>query len=277
MLNKVIDYYNTFDEWGRLDREPVEFIVNLHHILAMLPKKGHVLDNGAGPGKYSMELAKNGFDVTLTDLTPRLVDISVAKAKELNLEKQFKGFHSADAKDLSIFHDELFDASLMMGPLYHLQSREDRDTAVQELYRVTRSGGYVFVAFMTRIRHLMTSLMYPEHWKPHDHVSSIKEFMKTGVFNHSDEGRFTGAYYYNIEDIKPFMESHGFESIKLIASSSIAGALKPEQFDYWRSRGEEEFHEVMKMIYQEAENPSILGVSSHLLYIGRKRTEHPSI
>ena len=35
-LNKVIDYYNAFDEWGRLDREPVEFVVNLHHILSML-------------------------------------------------------------------------------------------------------------------------------------------------------------------------------------------------------------------------------------------------
>lgn len=34
-LNKVIDYYNAFDEWGRLDREPVEFVVNLHHILSI--------------------------------------------------------------------------------------------------------------------------------------------------------------------------------------------------------------------------------------------------
>lgn len=270
-LNKVINYYNAFDEWGRLDREPIEFIVNLHHILSMLPEKGHVLDNGAGPGKYSMEIAKNGYDVTLTDLTPRLVEVAAAKAEELKLTGQFKGFHRANANDLSLFQNELFDAALMMGPLYHLQTEQDRSAAVRELYRVTQAGGYVFVAFMTRIRHLMTSLSFPEYWKPNDTISSIKEFVRTGIFNHSDEGRFTGAYYFNLEDIKPFMELHGFKTIKLIGSSSIAGSFKAEQFDYWRSRGEEEFQEVMKLIYQEAENPSILGVSSHLLYIGQKR------
>ena len=67
--------------------------------------------------------------------------------------------------------------------------------------------------------------------------SAIKEFVRTGIFNHSDEGRFTGAYYFNLEDIKPFMEAHGFKTIKLIGSSSIAGSFKAEQFDYWRSVG----------------------------------------
>ena len=118
-----------------------------------------------------MELAKNGYDVTLTDLTPRLVETASAKAEELKLTGQFKGFHRANANDLSLFQDELFDAALMMGPLYHLQTEQDRSTAVRELYRVTQAGGYVFVAFMTRIRHLMTSLSFPEHWKPNDTIS----------------------------------------------------------------------------------------------------------
>lgn len=26
-----------------------------------MPQTGYVLDNGAGPGKYSMELARNGY------------------------------------------------------------------------------------------------------------------------------------------------------------------------------------------------------------------------
>lgn len=122
----------------------------------------------------------------------------------------------------------------MLGPLYHLQQPDDRSRAVKELFRVTKSGGVVFVAFMTRIRHLMTSLAYPQSWKPNDNIDDIQTFLETGVFNHSDEGRFTGAYYFNIEDIRPFMELHGFESVKLIGSSGIAGSLKQEQFYYWR-------------------------------------------
>lgn len=270
-MNKIIEYYNQFDEWGRLEREPLEFMVNWHYIRRFLPDSGHILDNGAGPGKYAIELAKYGYDVTLTDLTPRLVEMARDKAVELRLTERFKGFYTANASDLNRFAAEQFDASLMLGPLYHLQQLDDRSRAVEELYRVTKSGGVVFVAFMTRIRHLMTSLAYPQSWRPNDNIDGIQTFLETGVFNHSDEGRFTGAYCYNIEDIKPFMEVHGFESVKLIGSSSIAGSLKQDQFDYWRSCGAEEYEKVMDLIYKSAENVNMLGASSHLLYIGIRK------
>jgi ubiquinone/menaquinone biosynthesis C-methylase UbiE len=272
-MDKVIEYYNRFDEWGRLDREPIEFLVNSHYIRKYLPEHGHVLDNGAGPGKYSIELARLGYDVTLTDYTPKLVELAREKAAELEIIDRFKGFHVADARKLERFADQQFDATLMLGPLYHLQAEQDRQAAARELYRVTKAGGIVFVAFMTRIRHLTTSLLFPQHWKPNDNIRDISNFVDTGIFNHSDEGRFTGAYYFHIEDIHPFMEAHGFESIHLIGSSSIAGSFKSEQFEYWRSRGDKEFKEVMDMIYKEADNPYNLGVSSHLMYIGRRKLE----
>lgn len=269
-MENILKYYDKFDEWGRLDREPIEFLVNLHYKKKHLPTHGHVLDNGAGPGKYAMELAKQGFKVSLTDLSPRLVEIASEKAKELNLFEQFKVIEAADARNLYMFEDEQFDASLMLGPLYHLQDEEGRNQAVQELFRVTKSDGVVFAAFMTRTRHLATSLLHPHLWKPNDNIYEITQFIETGIFNHSDEGRFTGAYYFNIDDIKPFMESHGFRTIDLIASSSIAGSLQSEQFGYWLSRGEDEFKAVMELLYAEAANPHILGLSSHLLYIGRR-------
>jgi SAM-dependent methyltransferase len=115
-MDKVISYYNRFDEWGRLDREPIEFLVNSHYIMKYLPKHGHLLDNGAGPGKYSFEFAKQGFDITLTDLTPRLVEVAYEKASEFELVDRFKGFHVADARNLDIFTNQQFDASLMLGP-----------------------------------------------------------------------------------------------------------------------------------------------------------------
>lgn len=270
-MNKIIDYYNQFDEWGRLDREPLEFKVNWHYIRRFLPESGHILDNGAGPGKYAMELAKCGYDVTLTDFTLRLVEMARDKAVELCLTERFKDFYTENATDLNRFADEQFDASLMLGPLYHLQQLDDRSRAVDELYRVTKSGGVVFVAFMTRIRHLMTSIAYPQSWKPNDNIDDIQTFLETGIFNHSDEGRFTGAYYFNIEDIIPFMELQGFESVKLIGSSGIAGSLKQEQFGYWRCCGDEIYAKIMDLIYESAENVNILGGSSHLLYIGKRK------
>src|SRR5690606_24692426 len=154
-----------------------------------------------------------------------------------------------------------FDASLMLGPMYHLQTEEDRDKAIAELFRVTKENGLVFVAFMSRIKHLTTSILQPNAWKPNHTTEGIEEFLETGVFNHSDEGRFTGAYYFNIEDIEPCMEGHGFENIKLIASGSIAGNMQPEQWDYWKSQGEDEYQRIIDIIIESADNPYILGAS----------------
>jgi len=270
-MEKLIRYYSSFDEWGRLDREPIEFMINMHFIKKFLPETGLILDNGAGPGKYSMELAKSGYNVMLTDLTPRLVEVAEEKAKEFELESKFEGFHVADARDLTRFENEQFDGALMLGPLYHLQSEADRVKAVSELHRVTKKDGVVFVAFMSRIRHLTTSLMMPEAWKPNHTLEGLRQFMSTGRFDHSDDGRFTEAYYFDIDEIKPFMQSVGFECEKLVASRSIVGGLSQEQWDYWRNRGKEEFDGIWQIVMDAAEDPSIFGTSSHLLYIGKKK------
>ncbi|ULL19062.1 class I SAM-dependent methyltransferase [Paenibacillus sp. H1-7] len=271
-MSAIVKYYESFDEWGRLDREPVEMMINWHFMKAYLPKPeaGPVLDNGAGPGKYSMKLAASGYRVTVTDITPKLVNMAQSKAKELGLEGQFDGFHSADAMDLSCLERDRFAASLMLGPMYHLQAEEDRAKAVKELYRVTKPGGVVFVAFMPRTRHLISSLLHPRQWKPNDSAEQIAAFMESGAFDHSDEGRFTGAYYTRVEDIQPFMSKYGFAMVKMIGSSNIASLLQPDQWSYWRSRGEAEMETLFELLKETADNPYLLGVSPHILYIGVK-------
>ncbi|MDQ0270596.1 class I SAM-dependent methyltransferase [Cytobacillus purgationiresistens] len=269
-MSRMVDYYNQFDEWGRLDREPIEFKVNWHYMKKHLPSSGHILDNGAGPGKYAMALAHEGYDVTLTDITAKLVQVAEEKADELNLLGQFNGFHSADARHLHMIEDEQFDASLMLGPLYHLQEEKDRNQALSELHRVTKLGGIIFVAFMPRIRHILTSLLSPEHWRPNNEIDNILHFTQTGRFNHSDEGRFTGAYYFEIEEIQPFMEQSGFETLELIGSNP-GSILSDEQWTYWRDKGDNEINKIIELIKERAADPYILGLSSHLLYIGKKK------
>jgi len=249
----------------------LEFQINWHYIQNYLPENGCILDNGAGPGKYAMKLAEKGFQVTLTDLTPKLVKIAENKAKELQLLKQFNGFHIMDAKDLNLLKDKEFDACLMMGPMYHLQNEQDRYAAVKELHRVTKDEGVVFVAFMSRIRHTISSLLHPEAWKPNNTMDNIEEFIATGEFNHQDEGRFTGAYYFDIQEINPFMESNGFETLSLVGTSSIGSLLSKQQWDYWTSNGSSQFNQLIELLKKAANDPYTLGVSSHLLYIGRKK------
>jgi ubiquinone/menaquinone biosynthesis C-methylase UbiE len=270
-MKSVIDYYSIFDEWGRLDREPIEFMINWHYMKQYLPPSGKVLDNGGGPGKYAMELAKLGYQVTLSDLTPKLVSAAEAKAVELGVRDHFDGFHVLNATRLDGIADAAYDASLMLGPLYHLQQEDERVSALNELFRVTKKGGIVFGAFQTRIKMLLTSLQYPQHWTPNDNMDSINQFIQMGIFNHSDEGRFTGAYYFAVEEIKPFMENGGFETLELIGSSNLAALLTKEQKQYWADRGTGEYDQLLELLIRTAKDPSLLGISSHLLYIGTKK------
>ncbi|WP_191565349.1 class I SAM-dependent methyltransferase [Metabacillus idriensis] len=271
-MESVINYYTGFAEreWTRLVREPLEFIVNFHYIKHYLPENAHILDNGAGPGKYSMALAKNGYQITLSDVTPKLVALAEEKAKELNLSNQFNGFYTADAANLTLFPDAAFDAALMMGPLYHLQTDEARHKAVKELNRITKKDGYVFVAFRSRSHHMYASLQTPDNWRPNNSIESIRTFLETGIFNHQEKGRFTGAYFYKVEDICPFMESNGFQTSELIGSTGLGAALNESSWNLWREKGDSELNKLTELLIETAKDPYLLGISSHLLYIGKK-------
>ncbi|WP_268747760.1 class I SAM-dependent methyltransferase [Cohnella kolymensis] len=177
-----------------------------------------------------------------------------------------------NAANLSDLPDEKFDAALMLGPLYHLLQEEERKAAVQELYRVTKREGVVYVAFRSRINMIMTSLQHPKQWRPHDNLNAIDEFSRTGIFNHSDKGRYTGAYFFDVDEIEPFMESHGFATIDLIGSTNIGVSLSEEQKQYWEQQGEEEYKKLTELLIRTAKDKSVLGMSSHLMYIGKKKS-----
>lgn len=272
--DRVVDFYSGFGEkeWGRLDREPLEFAVNLHYMKRHLAQKSRLLDIGAGPGKYAMKLAEWGHSLTLADLTPLMVELATAKAAELGLEERFDGgFHVCDACDLSAFADESFDAALMLGPLYHLQDASKRQAAARELHRVVKPGGLVFVAFRSRVNQLVNALLQPEQWKPLNGMDALETFMADGRFDHADPGRYTGAYFYDLAEIEPFMAEQGFESVKLIGSTNVGAMLRPENWTYWANKGEDERARLFERLIRLAEDPSVLGISSHLLYIGRRR------
>ena len=53
-----------------------------------------------------------------------------------------------NALDLSYYKDNSFDITLLLGPMYHLFSEEDKAKALSEALRVTKPNGYVFVGYV---------------------------------------------------------------------------------------------------------------------------------
>ena len=119
----LIKYYNKFNEDKRLNSRhgQVEFITSLKYIHEYLEEmeKPKILDIGAGCGRYSIELANEGYDVTAIELVKHNLRVIEQKSDKV---KAYQG----NALDLSRFKSNSFDLVLLFGPMYHLCNEKDK-------------------------------------------------------------------------------------------------------------------------------------------------------
>lgn len=141
------------DEWRRLRRDPyhqIEFLVTRHFLEKYLPKRGLVLDAGGGPGRYTIELAKRGYNIVLLDLAPEMLKLAKKKIKRAGVQGRIKQIIEGSITDLSVFADDSFDAVLCLGaPLCHILNAKQREKAAGELVRVAKVDAPVFVSVIS--------------------------------------------------------------------------------------------------------------------------------
>lgn len=143
-LSFLKDYYENYDEEGRLISKhgQVEYITTMHYIHKYLQKGAKILEVGAGTGRYSLALAEEGYEVEAVELIEHNVEAFKSKIKSNNVR-----ISKGDALDLSRFEEESFEVTLVLGPMYHLYTHEEKVKALGEALRVTKRGGHVFIAY----------------------------------------------------------------------------------------------------------------------------------
>lgn len=98
-----------------------------------------ILEIGAGTGRYSHALARQGYIVNAIELVEHNINVF----KQNTLEKENISIKQGNALDLSFLPDNHYDVTLLLGPLYHLYSTEDKRKAISEAIRVTKAGGII--------------------------------------------------------------------------------------------------------------------------------------
>ena len=262
-MNTVESYYdaNAQTEWERFDRHRTEFAITRRAMSEFLPPPpARILDCGGGPGRYAIHLAGQGYAVTLLDLSQGNLDLARRKADEagVSLAQVVHG----NALDCSAFADASFDALLLMGPLYHLTTGEERCQALREALRLLRPGGVLFAAFITLYAPFRDALSKGYLRDFANQPQSAELLLQTQAANPG----FTDAWFARPDEVRPWMESFGLRTLALLAAEGLAAgheqhlnALDPQAFAFWA-----------ELNYRFAADPHLYGAADHLLYVGAR-------
>lgn len=141
----LANYYTGYDEDGRLRSKHgmVEFLTTMRYVQRYLRPGMRIMEIGAATGRYSHELARQGYWVDAVELLEHNIELF----EQNTIPGEKVTVRQGNAMDLSAFEDEIYDITLLLGPMYHLFSREDKLKALGEAIRVTKKGGIVFVAY----------------------------------------------------------------------------------------------------------------------------------
>ncbi|GFP74437.1 class I SAM-dependent methyltransferase [Clostridium fungisolvens] len=254
MTKELEKHYNKFCEDKRLTRRhgQVEYITSMKYIHQCLENKPNakILDVGAGTGRYSVQLAKEGYDVTAVELVKH--NLGVLKSKGSTV-KAYQG----TALDLSRFSENTFDMTLVFGPMYHLYKFEDKVKALQEAKRVTKVGGVILVAYLMNEYSVITY-----GFKENNIRTSIENGKLSEDFHVLSEPE--DLYdYVRIDDINKLNEEVGLQRLKLIAADGPANYMRPTL----NAMDEETFEIFIKYHLTTCERPDLLGASAHTLDI----------
>ncbi|NLZ46120.1 MAG: class I SAM-dependent methyltransferase [Clostridiales bacterium] len=263
MSNYLEQYYSNYDEEGRLLLKygQVEYITTMKYIHEFLKKssvkESKILEVGAGTGRYSIALAKEGYKVEAIELVKHNVEIFKSKAENTSNITVSQG----NALDLSRYSDNIFDMTLLLGPMYHLYNDDDKKKALGEAVRVTKKGGYILVAYCMNEASVIHECFI---W------NRLKEYMDKKLINDNfklisqPEDLFE---LVRIEDIQRLNMNFNVERIKLIATDGATNYMRnvieqmdDKMFSYW-----------IKYHLSTCERQDLIGATHHSLDILRKR------
>ena len=266
----VRKYYSELGvkEWKRLVKDPyhrLEFDTTMYFLKKYLPKKGLILDAGGGPGRYTIELAKMGYNVILLDLTPKLLEIARKKIRKARVQSMVKQIIEGSIDDLSMFKDNMFDAVLCLGgALSHIVVKERREKAIDELVKVAKKNAPIFISVIGRLAALIGGLVnFPERIK----LNYFQKIRDTG--NYYGEYGFAPCYFYLLEELEESLRKRKLQILEIVGLEGLATWHRREL-----NRLFKKYPESWKVWWEThlktCTHPSVAGTSEHFMVICRK-------
>ena len=251
----ILEYYARGGEDTRLI-DSMELLRTKVLLQRYLPPKAELLDVGGASGVYATWLMRQGHDVKLVDPVPRHVDTA-----------RTNGIHAVrgDARALDE-PDDSRDAVLLLGPLYHLLTRDERVQALNEAKRVTRD--LVVAAVISRWAPMYEGMLKGIIDSP-GFLPMLRDDLATGTRRATQNipYGFTTCYFHRPEEIVAEVADAGLTLVDLLPVEGIAHWV-PDVGE--RLSDPDKRAVLLELIERTEHEPAILGATSHLLVVARK-------
>jgi 2-polyprenyl-3-methyl-5-hydroxy-6-metoxy-1,4-benzoquinol methylase len=263
----ILRHYDAVEEASRLDagRGRLERMRTQELLERFLPAApATVLDVGGAAGVYSSWLAERDYRVHLVDLSPKHVEEALGVAASLPhpFTAEVGDVRSLPADDAS------YDAVLLLGPLYHLQDRDDRLQAWREASRVVRPGGFVVAALISRFASMLDGLRAGYAFD--DRFAQLMwRDVETGCHDNPDEIEhwFTTAYFHHPDEIQPEVADSGLHHQATLGIEGPAAFVIPDLTEAMDDPAQREV--VLASARAVETEPTLMSSSSHLFVVAR--------
>ncbi|MCC0664521.1 class I SAM-dependent methyltransferase [Clostridioides sp. ZZV15-6597] len=257
----LIDFYNNYDEDSRLALKhgTVEFLTTMHYIEKYIKPGDHVLEIGAATGRYSHTLAHQGYDVDAVELVEHNIEVfrkNIQSNKNITITQ-------GNAMDLSVFPDNEYDITLLLGPLYHLYNKEDKQQALHEAIRVTKHGGVIFAAYVVSDGCLIDEGFNRGNINVAEYIEKGLIDPQTFATKSEPNDLFELVRKENIDDL---MSVFPVTRLHYVASDGLALCMR-EAVD---AMDDDAFELYLKYHFATCEREDLIGVTSHAIDIFRK-------
>jgi len=152
--------------------------------------------------------------------------------------------------------------------LYHLTSADDRHTALREPFRVLAASGVVAVAAVSRYASALDGLTRKLTLDPAFVQIRNRDLIDGQHRNDSNHPQyFTTAYFHRPEDLHAELERAGFAEVRVVGVEGPGWMLSDFEARWEDEALRKDILETARALESER---SVLGVSAHLLGLGRK-------
>lgn len=257
----LIDFYNHYDEDSRLGQRhgSVEFLTTMRYIRRYLRPGSRVLEIGAGTGRYSHALARQGCAVDAVELVAHNIEVFCKNT----LPGEAVSIVQGNALNLSSFPDDRYDVTLLLGPLYHLYTKEDKRQALREAIRVTKPGGVIFAAYVITDGWLMDEGFHRRLFSAAEYIRDGKLGAESFAVRAQPEDLFE---LVRKEDVDELMSVFPTTRLHYVAADGCASLLR-EAID---AMDDEAFQLYLRYHFFLCERADFCGMTNHALDIFQK-------